>query len=313
MSSSNQFSEKIAIIIPTRNRPEILKKLLTSIRIQSVQPDLVLIVDGSDQSIEPEIQEYLNTTTRYVYCYPPSLTKQKNAGLKHLTPEISLVGYLDDDIELEPDAIMNLLSYWENHSRNLGGSSFNIINVPSKKTLVTLIRRFFTIDGKLPGKVLGSGFCTPLFPSEVDIDCEWLCGGATVWRRSLFDSYHFDEYFAGWAYHEDADFSYPVSKKYKLVLISSAKVTHNPPPFNPKNLKHLGMMAIINRYYFVSKNKDLSVPLFYWASLGEILVNVLQSAYYLNMGGIQTARGNLIGISHIVRGDLVQFDKNFRK
>jgi glycosyltransferase involved in cell wall biosynthesis len=307
------FSEKLALIVPTRNRPEILKKLLVSIENQSYQPDQVIIVDGSDQMIESQIREYIEKKIKYIYCFPPSLTKQKNEGLRQLNADITIVGCLDDDIELEPDAIKNLLEYWETNSEGLGGSSFNIINVPPKKTLITLIRRFFLIDGKHLGKVLGSGFCSSLFPADADIECEWLCGGATVWRRHIFDTFHFDEWFAGWAYHEDADFSFPVAKKYRLVLIHSAKVTHNPPSFNPENLKHLGMMAVINRYYFVSKNKELSIPLFFWASVGEILINVMQSVLKLNFGGVQTAVGNIMGIWYIIKGDLIQFDKNFRK
>jgi len=311
--TAKQYRHKVALIIPTRNRPDTLIKLLKSIRIQSVQPDKVIIVDGSDQPIESQIQQYGTENTMYVHCYPPSLTRQKNEGLKHLNDDITLVAYLDDDIELEQDAILELLIFWENNSNNLGGTSFNIINISPKKPFITFIRKIFNIESDISGKVLGSGFCTGLYPADSDFYCEWLCGGATVWRREIFESFHFDEWFAGWAYHEDADFSYRVAKRYRLATIHAAKVTHNPPPFNQEKQKHLGKMAVINRYYFVAKNHELSILLFYWASCGEIIINIMQSIRDRNCGGIQTAMGNISGIYHIIKGDLVQVDENFRK
>jgi glycosyltransferase involved in cell wall biosynthesis len=312
-SGNTIFSHKLALIIPTRNRPEILKKLLDSIQNQLHRPDQVIIVDGSDQSIKPQIKSYLGETTIHVCCYPPSLTRQKNEGLLHLNDDITLVGYLDDDIELEPDAVQYLLEYWESKSEGLGGCSFNIINVPPKSIPITFIRRLFAIEGSRPGEVLGSGFCTSTFPTDSNIETEWLCGGATVWRRELFCRYHFDEWFSGWAYHEDADFSYRISKHYRLVVIASAKVTHNPPLFNKAKLKQFGMMSIINRYYFVAKNKELSVLLFFWASLGDTLINLLKSIREMDTDGLQIATGFLTGLFHIVRGDLIQLDENFRK
>jgi len=304
---------RLALVIPTRNRPEILIKLLTSIQKQTVQPDQIIIVDGSDIPIKNQIRSFVIGTTSYIHCYPPSLTKQKNDGLAHLNRDITLIGYLDDDIELEPDALQHLFKFWEKNSSDLGGTGFNIINVPKKKPIITFIRKIFSIDGDIPGKVLHSGFCTALSPADSDFDCEWLCGGATVWRREVFNSFYFDEWFAGWAYHEDADFSYRVAKHYRLAIIHAAKVTHNPPPFSQSKQKQLGMMAVINRYYFVTKNKELSIPRFYWASCGEIMINIMRSIRNMDREGVQTAMGNIAGIYHILTGKLIRVDVNFRK
>ncbi|MFA4859286.1 glycosyltransferase family 2 protein [Methanoregula sp.] len=311
--TSKPFGNKFALIIPTRNRPEILLKLLGSIQMQDVLPDQTIIVDGSDLPIRSRIEAFFPDNTIYVHCFPPSLTKQRNAGLAHLDKNITLIGYLDDDIELEPAAVQALLSFFETAPADMGGASFNIINVPPKKKLITFIRKLFLIDGDVPGKVLKSGFCTSIFPMDADVDCNWLCGGATVWRRELFKTFSFDEWFAGWAYHEDADFSYRVSKHYRLAGIHSAKVTHNPPPFNKTKQKQLGMMAVINRYYFVTKNKELSVLFFFWASFGEILINILQSIRDLDGSGFLLAAGNITGLYRIIKGDMVQVDVNFRK
>jgi GT2 family glycosyltransferase len=272
-----------------------------------------VIVDGSDEPIELQLREFLSGNDTYVHVHPPSLTRQRNVGISQICNDITLAGYLDDDIELQPGAIEAMLQFWEQCPDDTGGAEFNIINIPDKKPLSDLIRRFFCMDSSIPGKVLRSGFCSSAFPALKDHSCEWLCGGATIWRRDVLDNYKFDDWYSGWAYHEDAEFSYRVFKKYRLYIVHLAKVTHNPPPFNPEKNFYLGTMAVINRYHFVKKNPELSTVVFYWSTIGEFFVNILQSVWGKKLDGARKARGNLSALYHILRNDLVQVDVNFRK
>ena len=307
------YHHTLAFIIPTRNRVELLSKLLLSIRSQEIQPDQIVIVDGSDTPVRSEIESFLGDQDTYIHISPPSLTRQRNAGIEKLHSSITLAGFLDDDLEFEPGAVKAMLQFWETCPDSTGGVEFNIINIPEKKPLSGFFRRIFTMDGPLPGKVLKSGFCTPAFPAEKDHACEWLCGGATIWSRRILDSYRFDEWYKGWAYHEDAEFSYRVAKNHPLFVAHAARVTHNPPPVNISKNFAFGKMGVINRYYFVRKNPELSVGFFYWSAIGEFLINILQSVWDRNRGGIDKARGTVSAVYHILRNDLVQVDENFRK
>ena len=67
VKQTNKFRHKIALIVPTRNRSRILARLLDSIVVQTVQPDQVIIVDGSNQPIEEEIRPFLNSIISYVF------------------------------------------------------------------------------------------------------------------------------------------------------------------------------------------------------------------------------------------------------
>jgi len=307
------FKNKIALIVPTRNRPELLIKLLNTIKLQQVKPDQVIIVDGSDSLIKPHIEPYFFEGVMYVHVSPPSLTTQRNQGIMYLHPDITLAGYLDDDIELKPDAIEEMLEFWENSPADIAGAAFNIVNNPPRNPLTKAITRFFMITGKVPGKVLRSGFCTVEVPLTKDIESEWLCGGATIWRRNILDNYKYDEWYKGWAYHEDVEFSYRVSKNYRMIVLYKAKVDHNPPPYNKSKNKIFGKMAVINRYYFVKKNPELSIPFFYWATLGELLLNSLSSVKERNTRGFDRALGNIGGLIDILLGKVHQIDVNFRK
>lgn len=308
-----QFKHKIAFIVPTRNRIELLTELLQSIQEQTVKPDQVLVVDGSDRSIEPDIKDHMSSGISYLRVVPPSLTKQRNAGIKALDNDITLVGYLDDDIVLETDAVESLLTFWETCPDDIGGTSFNITNNPARNPITKLITRLFLIESGTLGNVLRSGFNMGVYPLEKDTYAQWLCGGATIWRREILDEYKYDEWYRGWAYHEDVDFSFTVSQKYRLVVLYGARVEHNPPPYNPSKNKSLGKMAVINRYHFVKKNSQLSVPLFYWSTIGEITIHLLQSLWERNMNGIRLAMGNISGLINIINGNFVQLDVNFRE
>jgi Predicted glycosyltransferases len=287
--------------------------MLNSVEKQTVMPDQVIIVDGSDEPIENDIQHFLSKGIDYIRVYPPSLTKQRNAGFKVVNEGITLVGYLDDDIELEMNAVEKLLSFWETCADDIGGTSFNITNNPVRKSLTKPLLRFFMIESNVPGKVLRSGFNTGVYPLEQNTYSEWLCGGATVWKKDILDKYEFDEWYKGWAYYEDVEFSHRVARNYKLVVLSDARLEHNPPPYNIKRNYILGKMAVINRYHFVKKNTDLSVSLYYWSLIGEITINIMQSIWERNLGGFRLAFGNISGLIDIVTGKLVQVDVNFRK
>jgi len=308
------FRNKLALIVPTRNRPDLLIKLLKTIETQTVMPSQVIIVDGSDVSIHPQIAEYLRDCDKYLHVVPPSLTRQRNAGKKELDLAITIAGYLDDDIELEPTTIEEMLRFWETCPPDTGGTEFNITNIPPDKSFAMIIRRFFCISGPEPGKVLRSGFCTSAFPAVRDHPCEWLCGGATIWSRKVLDTYQYDEWYSGWAYHEDAEFSYRIFKiPMRLYIVYKARLTHNPPPFNPSRNIALGRMAVINRYHFVKTNPELSVWLFYWSTIGEIFLNILRTIWERNGGGARIALGNIDALNHILKSDYVQQDINFRK
>lgn len=313
MNHIQDFKHKIAFIIPTRNRHELLSRLLYSIQAQTVKPNQVIVVDGSDQSIEPKIKQSLSSSISYVRVYPPSLTKQRNAGLKALNDDVTLVGYLDDDIILEKDAVEAMLRFWEHCSEDVGGTSFNITNNPTERNPVEkIIKKLFCIDNGKGGAVLCSGYNTLLSPVLKDTYTEWLCGGATVWRRQVIEDFKYDEWFAGWAFIEDVDFSFRVAQKYRLVVLFDARVQHNPPPYNPKKRYSFGKMNVIYRYYFINKQANFSTPLFYLATTGEILLHIIGGLFKLRLDAIRLGFGYAAGLFHIVRKELIQIDENFR-
>ncbi len=310
-----EFRHGVALIIPTRNRPELLANLLRSLQEQTVQPHQVIIVDGSDQPIEPEIKPFLSPCVSSMRVFPPSFTRQRNAGSKALREDITLVGYLDDDTVLERDAVEAMLSFWEHGCDDVGGSSFNITNRPAGKVslFTRLFDKLFCLNDGRQGVVLRSGFNPIVSPVLEDTYTEWLAGGSTVWRRQVLEEFRHDEWFVGSGNLEDIDFSLAVNKKYKLVVLKDAKIQHLPQPYDEKRCYSLGKTLVAQRYYVVKKHAELSVPLFYWSTVGRALSLIIGGIRGHNRGDILKALGNIAGLFELIRGNLFQSEEEFRK
>ena len=141
---------KIAFIVPTMDRKDDLCVMLKSLENQTRIPDQVIIVDGSYKEIQHITKEFSMLNIDYIRIFPPSLSRQKNAGVKKVNDGITLVGYLDDDLELYPDAVEKMILFWDKAPIKYGGAAFAVKNIDRK---VGSIRKFFHIDSDIPGQV----------------------------------------------------------------------------------------------------------------------------------------------------------------
>jgi len=295
-----KYSNKLAFVVPTYNRPEDLRRMLTSLSEQSVQCTQCIIVDASDEPVQYVLDEFPDISFDYVRVFPPSLSEQRNAGMRKLRPEITLAGYLDDDIVLLEGALEAMLSFCNSAPENIGGARFNIEDdyVASAKWWQTL----FLIRGNQMGSVLKSGFTTDIGTVSHDIYTHWLSGGATIWLRKVIEEFEYDEWYEGHGYLEDLDYSYRVSKKYQLVVIANARILHLTRPLRKDRNYLIGLWQVVNRIYFVKKHPELSLLLCYWAILGNLLLSLAVGIFKPQSGRLNRAWGNCVGITKALTG-----------
>lgn len=303
---------RLAFVVPTKDRPDDLRKMLESLARQTRIPDQIIIVDGSDPDIHEVIAGFPGLPLDYVRIFPPSLAKQRNAGMARLRPEITLAGYLDDDIVLELDAIAAMHDYWERADAQLGGTAFNITNTPPARW--TRIKRLVCLDHPVPGRLLKSGCTSILGNQDRDIETDWLCGGATVWRRDVIESYNYDEWFRGTGFLEDVDYSFNVRGKYRLALVASARLAHYSPPVRRDRHFLLGKWQIINRMYLVRKyrNRGLSPASAWLASLGLAALHLAIAVARRDGTQWDQFRGNVAGILSELAGRNEQLDGHLK-
>ena len=293
---------KIAFVVPTKDRPVDLKKMLQSLAKQDRKPDQIIIVDGSMPPIKDVVKEFEKLPIDYVAVYPPSLAKQRNAGMALLGKNITLAGYLDDDVVLEKDAIKNMVAFWASAESDVGGAAFNITNTEPAKW--TKLKSLFFLDSPTPGRLLISGCTSILGNQNQNISVDWLCGGATVWRREVINNYKYDEWFRGTGYLEDVDFSFNVKNQYELFLVANAKLAHYSRPVKPEKNFTLGKWQIFNRMYIVKKyhGRGLSMTGAWIATVGLIFVNLGIGLIKQDKNALNRCLGNILGAFKQITG-----------
>ena len=291
---------RIAYVVPTKDRPVDLKKLLVSLSKQTVAPSQIIIVDGSDEPIEHIVNEFGELPLTYVREYPPSLARQRNAGMAALDGQITVAGYLDDDLELAEDATERMSAFWNGAGDNVGGAAFTIINQPLRHPLFGKLADVFLMNSPQQGKVLNSGFATSITPQDNDLQTDWLYGGATLWRRGVIEQYQYDEWYIGHGFLEDLDFSYRVSRDHRLWVVADARVWHWPGEILTRQNVKLGRQQVVNRVYFVRKSGDFARLAVAWGLLGTCVRNGLESIGNRKRDGVLRLWGNILGFRDLL-------------
>lgn len=232
----------LGCIICTKDRPDDILRLLKALTEQYRQPNEVIIVDASFEDTLEDVL-YVQKDTghtqfpfRLVYIHSePGLTKQRNIGVKASKADILV--FLDDDTL--PDRFY--LSYLEkvfeeDEGHEIGGAMGRITEERGSKwdtflrKLAIYYARLFLLTRPGVGRIQISGFPTHPFlnnSSKGRLDVEVLSGANMAYRRQVFEQgYWFDEWFSSYSYMEDVDFSYRVSRCWRLVYEPKALIRH---------------------------------------------------------------------------------------
>jgi GT2 family glycosyltransferase len=102
MMSENKL--RVALVIPTYNRDDILIDTLKGVFSQNPPADEVLVIDQSEEH-SSEVQSQLDTWHKeggihYLYQSPPNLPSARNRALTETTCDVVI--FIDDDVNLDP-------------------------------------------------------------------------------------------------------------------------------------------------------------------------------------------------------------------
>ena len=301
---------RMAYVVPTKDRPDDMRTLLASLQRQTRGVEQIIVVDGSDPAIDEVLAEFSDLAITYVRVFPPSLAKQRNAGMAVLDDGINIAGYLDDDLVLEPDATERMIEFWQSADSNIGGAAFSILNQP--KAMANWLTGLFLLDDPSPGKMLASGFQAQIPTLFETIPTDWLYGGATLWRRSVIEAFQYDEWYIGHGYLEDVDFSYRVRQHYQLCVVGKAQVNHYSRPIRLESNYGIGKQQILNRLYFIRKVGGFSALRTAQAFAGQMLFNIASSLRQFDSAGWRRFLGNVVGLLAALKGQTNQVGGHYK-
>jgi glycosyltransferase involved in cell wall biosynthesis len=297
--------KRICFVVATKDRPDDLRRMMESLVAQTYRPNLVLVVDSSAEPVAYVINEFRDQLrVRYFHHSPPSASAQRNAGVEATPSDIELIAFLDDDAVLEPDALETMLTFWMNAPADLGGAAFNMVNHPTQAMRRIkrwpLINALGVYSGE-PGRVTPSGWQTMIgFVSE-NTQVEWLPSGAVVWRAELLQTCRLDEFYDGYSYLEDLDFSYTARRLWRLAVVADAHYNHYPSTVRHTHQYGFGKTEVRNRLHFVTKHR-LSYSKCLLGLLLRMGVTLCSGAVHLERGALSRFLGNCMGMAAELKG-----------
>ncbi len=293
---------KIAFVIPTKDRSADLRKMLQSLAGQTRRPDQVIVVDASAEPVEAVVRSIGELSVDYLrWSEKPSAAAQRNGGLALVRDDMDLVCFFDDDEILHPDALEKMLAFWKTAGAEVGGASFNMANHEDNRSGRLKKSRWSDVVGlycSRPGRVARSGWQSLYGRVAQNTEVEWMGSGASVWRRTVLNEFQFDPFFDGYSYLEDVDFSYSVSRKYKLVVVADALFEHYPRYSQRTDSYRFGRVETINRLYLVRKH-GLSVPRCCLGLLIRWLMTLKTVVSCCDGESFRRALGNVAGMAAI--------------
>jgi GT2 family glycosyltransferase len=99
----------VSTIVRTKDRPQLLHRALASLAAQSLKPDEVVVINDNGTDPAPVLHQFEDALTLVVVTPAHSLGRTRAAQLGLETASGRYVNFLDDDDELLPDHLRNLM------------------------------------------------------------------------------------------------------------------------------------------------------------------------------------------------------------
>lgn len=229
-------SVNVAVLVATRNRPELLESLAQRIDAQTLKPSIVVIVDSSDGVTSGRWVSDAGVPTERIGTTIASLTAQKNLGLDFLFrpgSTFDAVAVLDDDVEPGPDYLHLLTAGLLCDDAVVGVSA--TIDTPAPVTSDNFLRRVqrvFLLTSDEPGRLLPSGINVGVHRGQLSSisEPEWLMG-VSVWRASVAMQLRYMPQAPGSSLGEDVEFSvraarFGALRQYPDVILGHSLAQH---------------------------------------------------------------------------------------
>lgn len=257
-------------LVPTYNRPAMVIRLLEAIAGLPDQPGEAVVVDGHPSgelgAVLRRWAEDKKPRFDLVYARSPAgLTRQRNAGIDVSTG--AFLYYFDDDTVPLPGYFHEIRQVFAADASGrlgvVGACITNEMDHPISgrwrlRLALGLVdrelgdMRYYRACTSLPRGLM------KLFHGVIDVDI--VAGGASAWRREVFDTERFSEYFQGYSQGEDVEMSLRAARRWKLVCCGDARILHLHASGGRPMYFSRGRMDIVNRYFIWKRHTPDAEP-----------------------------------------------------
>ncbi len=308
----------ISAIIPTYERPVELQSCIRSIIDQTRPPQELIVVDDGNLGEVPLLREINERGIRCLYLKKEKkgVISSRNLGARVASGDV--VFLLEDDVVLFPDFIEEIMNVYclegLGDVGGVGGVTVPIVPASKGSAFYRLTQMAFLLMSKKPAQILPSGFDTAdfdrsLFKGKDPVQVDLLPGGLCSFKKEVLKEFSFSERYqdaSGYAQGEDRDFSYKVSRRYKLYVNPKARAYHlkaSKSGFGTKRKQ--GRLFVLSRYMFFRDylaHEGWRWALFFYSLFGFFMLRALIALYSMQKSEIERVFGIVEGIIDILKG-----------
>jgi len=242
----------IAVIIPSYNRPELLREALEATLKQSYPPAEIIIVDNASKILVTEsLKEWLRGKNSITVLRVDPNVNSAGAfyeGLKYAFQKgFDAYMFFDDDAEPAEDCIKNLMSHFTEGIGVLAPLAYNSIAGEYQ-----LFHNKFMSKGLL--------FDIPVLSSPENVPSETIridanaTTGIIVSHQAVEKVGNFNRLLK--TYGEDTEFTYRIARHFPCLLVPSAKLLHKVQPSDIRTQPLKNYYWVRNRFHII-KNYSL--------------------------------------------------------
>ena len=301
-------TKSLSIVIPTKDRPDFIKRCITSLIDQSIMPDELIVVDASLSRETEKVILNITNLLPYLCLYiksQPSVNFQRNLGISKATSE--LITLIDDDVVLHKDYLLHVKEFYSRDTcSNIGALSTKILDSESsfKKSIFSvseLIGIFFLLGHSGSGKFQKSGIPSIISSNINEVKkVEFIFGGNATYPKHVLNEFKFDESLPYGYVADDDDIAYRISRKYQNYYTPNAILYHKS-HYLGNNRYEKSKSFVINYWYLIKKNynKTMSNTLaFSWAVLGKL---ILETYFSIKLRNFSSFHGVISGIFRLLK------------
>lgn len=277
---------RVAIGIATLGRPKILLKVTERFKLQSRQPDAVLIAPVSDKDVST-----INFEDKFIRVYSEmGLSKQRNSVM-YAANDYDLIAFFDDDLVLHKDCLKNIEAEFEDNPNTVIAHG-NVVIDGAKVGGISFEEACRHADNAIIHKGRKLSFTAYGFMA-IRLD--------TVRKHNL----KFEERFPSYSWMEDLDFSRQIVKYGECIQILDAVVSHIAYRTGRTSGVRFGYSQVANPLYIAAKKSGFTYFNAYKMFTKNFIANATKSIKpepHIDRKG--RLKGNLIAFKDLVRGKL---------
>jgi len=240
--------ESISIVIPTYNRSETLKKVISSYLSQKGVKEILIVNDGSTDNTDEFINSLKKKHPKIQYIEHQQNRGSpagRNTGVKHSSGRYILFG--EDDVILADNYASQLLQCSKKTGADILGGR-GIFPYPDE-SFEEAIARADRFEGDLINKRFLKGNYLKRVSDDVPIVFLHAC---VLAKKKLFGEISYDEEYRGNAYREESDFCVEAGERgYKVYFCPHSMFFHLPHKVIAGGQRSRG---VLNYRYWVLKN-----------------------------------------------------------